>query len=384
MLDRIYQRDNINTAVTAHLLDVCWQTYQCVMSVESDWDICSIILNALNNVWEVQMYRQHFRQHSLLCLARSETLHTMKNLSTTFAGWRHAAIHELDITWRLLSSNILASMGFQTCVLVSRLLLVPTVKDPMLLLFRFILIAITSAYGFETCQQMMSVEEDRQNKPTRPIPAGMLSVQAAVRRCAMSWILSPLLLIGAGSIRASGWLVCSFAWAYFCYVWPRPQHWFFKNLFTAVYQLFFVRLVDSLLTLHTPYPGSKVVLDVIFAIWIQATIHIQDFHDVEGDRKVGRKTLPVVLEESTLVLVRHVTAHFLVLFAVLAVTFGYRNSESRIVLLFAALQLAGAIATGLRLSRAESLEESERTYKLFYVPSGLILVMYLSLLSPVL
>lgn len=141
--------------------------------------------------------------------------------------------------------------------------------------------------------------------------------------------------------------------------------------------------MDSLLILHTPYPGTRLVLDVIFAIWIQATIHIQDFHDVEGDRKAGRKTLPVVLEESTLVLVRHVTAQFLVLFAILAATFGYRNSESRIVLLFAALQLAGAIATGLRFSRTESLDESERTYKLFYVPAGLTLVMYLSLLNPV-
>jgi 4-hydroxybenzoate polyprenyltransferase len=307
----------------------------------------------------------------------------MKNLATTLAVCRHAAIHELDITRRLLSSNIFASMGFQTCVLVSRLFLVPVVHDPMLLLLRFILIAITSAYGFEICQQMMSVEEDRQNKPSRPIPAGLLSVQAAVRRCALSWVLSPLALITTVSIGASGWLVCSFAWAYFCYVWPRPQHWFFKNLFTAVYQLIFVRLVDSLLILHTPYTETKVVLDVFYTAWILATIHIQDFHDVEGDRKVGRRTLPVVLDGSTLVSVRHATAQFLSLFAIFAAIFGYRNNESRTVLSFAALQLAGAIATSLRLLRTESLEESERTYKLFYVPAGLILAMYLSLLNPV-
>ena len=118
-------------------------------------------------------------------------------------------------------------------------------------------------------------------------------------------------------------------------------------------------------------------------MWILSTIHIQDFHDVEGDRKVGRKTLPLVLEASTLLLVRHVTAQFLVLFAILAAIFGYQNSDSETVLLFAALQLAGAVVTSLRLSRAESLEDSERTYKLFYVPTGLVLVMYLSVLSPV-
>ena len=187
----------------------------------------------------------------------------------------------------------------------------------------------------------------------------------------------------ACSPQASGWLVCSFAWAYFCYVWPRPRHWLSKNSFTAVYQIFFVRLVDSLVVLHTTYAGSRVFLDLIYAMWILSTIHIQDFHDVEGDRKVGRKTLPLVLEASTLLLVRHVTAQFLVLFAILAAIFGYQNSDSETVLLFAALQLAGAVVTSLRLSRAESLEDSERTYKLFYVPTGLVLVMYLSVLSPV-
>lgn len=292
-------------------------------------------------------------------------------------------MREFEIMRRLLSSNLLASMGFQTCVLVSRLILAPTVHGPILLLFRFIFIAIASAYGFEICQQMMSVEEDRQNKPTRPIPAGMLSVQAAVRRCALSWVLSPLALVAACSVRASGWLVCSFAWAYFCYIWPRPRHWFFKNAFTAVYQITFVRLVDSLVVLHTPYPGSKAILDVTYAIWILSTIHIQDFHDIEGDRKVGRQTLPVVLEGSTLVLVRRGTAQFLVLFAILAAIFGYQDGGSWTVLLFAVLQLASAIATSLRLLRSESLKESERTYRLFYVPAGLILVMYLSLLDPV-
>ena len=125
------------------------------------------------------------------------------------------------------------------------------------------------------------------------------------------------------------------------------------------------------------------VLDVTYTLWILATIHIQDFHDVEGDQKVGRKTLPVVLKASTLILVRHGTAHFLVLFATIAAIFGYQHSNSWTVLLFAVTQLAGAIATGLRLLRTDTLQEAERTYKLFYVSKGLVLVMYLSLLRPV-
>ena len=141
--------------------------------------------------------------------------------------------------------------------------------------------------------------------------------------------------------------------------------------------------MDSLLVLHTSFSGSKAVLDATYTLWILATIHIQDFHDVEGDRKVGRKTLPVVLEQSTLILVRRGTTQFLVLFAIIAAIFGCQNSSSWTVLLFAVIQLAGAIATGFRLLRTDSLQEAERTYKLFYVPTGLVLVMYLSLLSPV-
>jgi 4-hydroxybenzoate polyprenyltransferase len=322
---------------------------------------------------------------TLLCTAYTaalETRYTMKDLVTTLWGLQYAAIHELDITRRLLSSNVSASLGFLVCVLVARMLSAPVVQNPVLLLLRFSLAAFTAAYGFDICQQTMSVGEDKQNKPSRPIPAGLLSIHAAVRRWALSWTILPLALIATGAIRASGFLLCSFAWTYFCYVWPRPRHWFFKNLFTAVHQFFFVRLVDSLLVLHTAYPGTSIILEAIYSIWILSTIHVQDFHDVEGDRNIGRQTLPVALDESDLVMVRYTTALILVLFAISATIFGYRNSEMWTVIPFAVLQLAGAIATGLRLLRTESLDEAERTYKLFYVPTGLALVMYLSLLNP--
>jgi 4-hydroxybenzoate polyprenyltransferase len=298
------------------------------------------------------------------------------------AAGRYAAMHEFDITRRLLSSNASASLGFLICVFAARLILVPVVHDPMLLLLRFSLAAFTAAYGFDICQQTMSVEEDRQNKPSRPIPAGLLSVNAAVRRWALSWILFPLALLAAGAIRASCFLVCSFAWTYFCYVWPGPRHWFFKNLFTAVHQFFFVRLVDSLLGLHTSFPGASVILEATYAMWILTTIHVQDFHDVEGDRNIVRRTLPVTLEGPLLALLRVVTAQILVLFAIFASIYGHRNSDSWATTPFAVPQLAGASATGLRLLRTESLEEAEKTYKMFYVPTGLALVVYLSLLNP--
>lgn len=49
LLDRIYQRDCINTTVTAHIVDVCRQTDRCVIPVRSDFDIWCIFATALNN-----------------------------------------------------------------------------------------------------------------------------------------------------------------------------------------------------------------------------------------------------------------------------------------------------------------------------------------------
>jgi 4-hydroxybenzoate polyprenyltransferase len=111
-----------------------------------------------------------------------------------------------------------------------------------------------------------------------------------------------------------------------------------------------------------------------------ATIHIQDFRDVEGDRKTGRKTLPVILGPSALVLTRRVTAGILWSFATIIGVLGVRQSNGRLVPFLAAVQFMGAMATGVRMLRAESWMEAERTYKLFYVPTGLATMAYFSVL----
>ena len=367
--------------MTAQSMQVCRPAHRCATIARLELDVFYLPATA-PKIWEIYLTLPLLTGFlRATCIATSEVRLTMKDFTTTLAVWRYVVNHELGITRRLLSSNASASLGFLVCVLASRLILVDAVHDPMLLLLRFSLVAFTAAYGFDICQQTMSVGEDRQNKPSRPIPAGMLSVHAAARRWAVSWTLSPLALIATGSLRASGYLVCSFAWTYCCYVWPRPRHWFFKNLFTSVHQFFFVRLVDSLLDLHSSYAGTSVVLEATYAIWILLTIHIQDFHDVEGDQKIGRQTLPVALRGSSLVVLRLATAQFLVLSAISAAMFGYGINDDWTILSFAVLQLTGATATGLRLLRTESLEQAERTYKMFYVPTGLTLVMYLSLLN---
>jgi 4-hydroxybenzoate polyprenyltransferase len=103
-------------------------------------------------------------------------------------------------------------------------------------------------------------------------------------------------------------LVLTMAWTFFCYGWPKPPHWFWKNLYTPVALFFLLRILNSLVTQHIHDSEMAAHLDGAFCMWLFVTIHMQDFHDVEGDRAAGRKTLPIVLSVLQLVQLRRFTA----------------------------------------------------------------------------
>jgi 4-hydroxybenzoate polyprenyltransferase len=304
----------------------------------------------------------------------------MKSPMTTLASWSYVAKRELEITHRLLSSNASASCGNFVAIILPRLLVAPVLHEPLLLLVRFSFAVFSSAYGFDICQQTTSVDEDKVNRPSRPVPSGVISFDGAVRRWYLSWTLAPVVMAAIGSLRLSFDLICTFTWVYFCYVWPRPRDWFFKSLFSAICQVCFLQTSKSLILLHAPRSEASCSLDVTIVLWIMATIHIQDFQDVDGDRKIGRTTLPAILNPPALVLVRRLTTAILWSFATISSVIGIRHSDGWLVPLFAAVQFVGAAATGLRMLRTESLAQAETTYKMFYVPTGLATIAYLSFL----
>ncbi|KAM0708139.1 hypothetical protein Q7P35_004789 [Cladosporium inversicolor] len=304
----------------------------------------------------------------------------MKGPITTLASWKYAMMRELDITQRLLGSNASATFGIFAAIVFPRLLVAPVLHDPLLLLLKCSLAVFASAYGFDICQQTTSVNEDTINRPSRPIPSGILSVDGAVKRWYLSWILSPIAMAVIGSFQLSCDLIYTFAWVYFCYVWPRRRDWFFKSLFSAICLVCFLRTCNSLILLHAPQSGANLFLDAVIVLWTMATIHIQDFQDVDGDRKTGRTTFPVILGPSALTFVRRTTTAILWSFATVSSVLGIRQSHGWLVPFFAAVQFIGAAATGIRLLRTESLVQAEKTYKLFYVPTGLATMAYLSVL----
>jgi 4-hydroxybenzoate polyprenyltransferase len=145
-----------------------------------------------------------------------------------------------------------------------------------------------------------------------------------------------------------------------------------------------LRILNSLVIQYIPQSEMSAHLDGAFCLWLFATIHMQDSHDVEGDRAAGRKTLPIVLSALQIVSLRRLTAVLTVGAAGLFVALGVQRCEGSSDLstgILALLQFVGGCATAGRFLLDETAKQGETTYKRFHVPTALIIIVYLSLVN---
>ena len=306
----------------------------------------------------------------------------MKPPTSTPEPWYRPVLKELSITRHLLSSNAPFVFGIYLLGLAPRMITASYINRPGLLLAKVLLAALANSYIFEICNQTLSPLEDARNRPSRPIPAGLSSVRGGYIRWVTSWTLSPVALVAIGSPATAKHLVITMAWTFFCYVWPKPPHWLWKSLYTPVALFFLLRVLNSLVVLHVPHSEMSAHLDGAFCLWLFATIHMQDFHDVEGDRAAGRKTLPIVLSALQLGHLRRFTAALTVVAAMLFVGLGVQRCEGSYDLsigVLASLQFVGGCATAARFLMDETANQGEMTYKRFHVPTALAIIVYLSL-----
>jgi 4-hydroxybenzoate polyprenyltransferase len=217
------------------------------------------------------------------------------------------------------------------------------------------------------------VAEDTVNKPYRPIPAGLLSVKQARQRWWTSWTLGPVVLYALFGPWAAIHLVIWEAWTAFCYVWPKPNHWFFRNAFTAVGIITLLRILNAVICDFAPEWDMSIRPDLVLSVWITFTIHLQEFHDVEGDRRSKRRTLPVVLTSGAVVKLRLVTACILVGSSYLDLfwTWAYCNSGQRRgpwVTGFA--HHMAAVVVAVRTVRSTSKDMDKTTYHCYYITAA--------------
>ncbi|KAF9233761.1 UbiA prenyltransferase family [Melanogaster broomeanus] len=147
---------------------------------------------------------------------------------------------------------------------------------------------------FNVANQVLDPEEDGRNKPSRPIPAGLISIRNAT---ILRWSLIPISLLLSAMYSTHVFSVSVVLSS--LVIWYNElrahEHWFSKNVMTAVgYSSFELggTLVAGCKRSHLE-PVAMIALALSVVIFA-TTLHCQDFKDEEGDRLIGRKTLPIV------------------------------------------------------------------------------------------
>jgi 4-hydroxybenzoate polyprenyltransferase len=211
-------------------------------------------------------------------------------------------------------------------------------------------------YGFTLTNQLFGIEEDRLNKPRRPLVTGACGVRGAQVRTVLALVAFPLV----------GWWFGVLLWALVWEVvyllnnvarWER--HWFFKDLFIGigvVAQLAAAWLIVAPLTpLGWRWIGT-------LAVAVLLLIPIQDLRDVDGDRAIGRRTLVIAFGQrftrgylAAGFLCLPIATHFLLM----------APSDSPLAPVFDALLAASSWWIAVRVLTRRSRKEDRRSQRRF-------------------
>ncbi|KAF8121062.1 UbiA prenyltransferase family-domain-containing protein [Boletus edulis] len=147
---------------------------------------------------------------------------------------------------------------------------------------------------FDLANQIKAPEEDRLNKPSRPLPAGRISVRDAT---ILRWLIAPLCL--AYSSLYSIQLVFSSLEMQLLTYWYNEldgdKNWLSKNAILAI-MYGCTELGGTLIAGCDPSrvtETAKLAVQLTIAVFT-STVYCQDFKDVEGDRLAGRRTVPIM------------------------------------------------------------------------------------------
>lgn len=203
-----------------------------------------------------------------------------------------ALFYEIKLNWQFIKRDILAvvlpGVLFTTKALLSGSYTLAEWVGSLIFSLLYFWAFLTC---FCTSNQLEGLEEDKINKPDRPLPSGMVSLQGARSRFYCSAILALILGIYLG---ITVFVVVTLSSIFLHNFLNLGHFWMTKNLLVAV---------GMLTTLGA---GWQMVAPLNSAVWVWLIFlsgvwlflgHIQDFRDIEGDRRIGRVTFPIFFGE---------------------------------------------------------------------------------------
>lgn len=202
---------------------------------------------------------------------------------------RRGVMFELWLSWRFVKNNIWAGAVAPTLFTLALCAAkgLPGMEIAISTLASFVY-AYLHLYVFDINSQIFGIEEDKINKPDRPLAAKIITLASAKIRAVIFTLLFFAYGICLGVI---GWTLL---WVLFVLLYsytPWSNNWLLKNLFVAL----------GILTLLPVAAHNASVPFIEVAHWLLSLlvmtsymITTQDLRDVKGDAHIGRKTFPLV------------------------------------------------------------------------------------------
>ncbi|KAG2037958.1 UbiA prenyltransferase family-domain-containing protein [Suillus americanus] len=153
-------------------------------------------------------------------------------------------------------------------------------------------------FQFNASNQSYSSHEDVPNKPWRPVPSGRISMKDSRT---LRWGLV-VFCLGLSSLFSLNVIITSGVYTVFVVMhddFHLSHHPIFKNLCNAGGYVTNELGSSLILSRESSLDGTSIKALSCSTLVILLTIHAQDFADVNGDRKSGRRTLPIIAPEGS-------------------------------------------------------------------------------------
>ena len=141
--------------------------------------------------------------------------------------------------------------------------------------------------------QTKAIEEDRLNKPWRPLPSGLLTCnQAAVFMTAAYPVAFVISILAGGTLQCLTLVVLGV-----CYngLGGADHHFLVRNLLIAVGYLGFASgALEVAIGYYIPWSSRLVAWFCVIGLVVFSTVHVLDMYDQAGDRQRDRRTLPLM------------------------------------------------------------------------------------------
>ena len=275
--------------------------------------------------------------------------------------------------------------GFLSGILIRLIVPLASFSIAVRLILKTCLLGFAYLYVFDIVNQTMAVAEDKVNKPYRPIPSGMITIRGALCRWVVSWFEYPILSYVLAGREAAVWALLWEAEVGFCYVWPRPNNPVARNLFGGFGTFIMLGQVNAVVMHEDQDRNLSLFLLAALGGWVGVVTQLQEFHDVDGDRAAGKKTLLVVLGESWNKVIRRTTCGIFILshffFMCYGSVIGTKSPYGSSIFAVGFVQMFLGILLGLRVVFSASVQMDKKNYFYWLTFLFWVMIIYTTLLG---